>query len=425
VGRRTRRLAFVLAPALMVAALGCREDDQPPTAPEPEPSLDITWLQPLSFRMVSAARDFTCGVTTEDRAYCWGWNVFGALGVGTDTGPEHCNVFYACSRRPVAVLGGLSFREVSGGFGFTCGVTTDNRIYCWGINYGGTLGIGTNAGPEICGGTACSTKPVALVGGLRFRQVAAGDQHACGVTTEYRAYCWGQNSQGQLGVGTNTGPETCGVPCSTKPVAVHGGLTFRQIGVGLYHTCGVTTENRVYCWGSNRYGQLGDSTPVLRRLTPSPVAGARRFRQVAAGYYHTCAVTTLSRAFCWGNGRNGQLGNGKTYLSFWPRRVAGELGIDRVTARQYSTCGVTSDDRGYCWGSNVYGQLGDGTTTMRLTPVAVLTTRHFKEVSEGSFHTCGVTLVGLGYCWGANLLGELGDGTTVDRLRPTPVAGPS
>jgi alpha-tubulin suppressor-like RCC1 family protein len=272
--------SLVAASALLLALSGCREDAVSPSGPESEPALATAATTPLAFTQVSGGLNHTCGVTTDNRIYCWGWNRFGTLGVGTNTGPEICMVGDdPCSTRPVAVVGELSFRQVSGGFGFTCGVTTDNQVYCW-----------------------------------------------------------GQNTEGQLGVGTNTGPETCvgspgatpSVPCSTRPVAILGGLKFRQLGAGLYHSCGVTTDDRVYCWGSNRYGQLGDSTAVLRRLRPSQVSGAHRFRQVAAGVLHTCAVTTGSRAFCWGNGRDGQLGNGKTYLSFWPRRVAGSGGRRRA-----------------------------------------------------------------------------------------------
>jgi alpha-tubulin suppressor-like RCC1 family protein len=283
-----------------------------------------------------------------------------------------------------------------------------------GGNRFGALGDGT---------TDTRLEPVPVAGGHQFRQVDAGQYHTCGRTTDNRVYCWGNSGSGQLGNGTNTGPETCDFnACSTRPVAVVGALAFRQISAGGNHTCGVTTDYRAYCWGDNFFGQIGDSSTVVRRLKPSRVAGARQFRQVDAGLYHSCAVTTGDRAFCWGNGRSGQIGDGKPYLRFWPRRVAGGLYFARVSTENFHTCGETTQNRAYCWGDNAEGQLGDGTTTRRLTPVAVAGGLFFSQVSAGS-HTCGRTPAAVAYCWGHNAEGQLGDGTTTRRLRPVAVAG--
>jgi alpha-tubulin suppressor-like RCC1 family protein len=401
------RFRFVpaLPLAIAVAALGCREDTQSPTAPEATPALAISATQAPAFHQVSGGGVQTCGVTTDNLAYCWGYNGSGALGDGTTTD----------RLIPVAVAGTLRFRQVDAGTFHTCAVTTDDRAYCWGSNRFGALGDGT---------TDTRLQPVAVVGGHQFRQVDAGQYHTCGRTTDNRVYCWGNSGSGQLGNGTNTGPETCDFnACSTRPVPVVGALAFRQISAGGNHTCGVTTEDRAYCWGDNAYGQIGDSSTAVRRLKPSPVAGARQFRQVDAGLYHSCAVNTGDRAFCWGNGRSGQIGDGKPYLRFWPRRVAGGLYFARVSTEGFHTCGETTQNRAYCWGDNAYGQLGDGTTTRRLTPVAVAGGLFFSQVSAGYGWTCGRTPATVAYCWGYNAEGELGDGTTTRRLRPVPVAG--
>jgi len=360
---------------------------------------------------VSAGGLHTCGVTSDDLAYCWGYNNYGQLGVGTTDGPELC-LSLGCSTRPVAVLGGLRFRQVSAGEDHTCGITTDYRAYCWGLN-GGSLGDGT---------MLSRSTPVPVAGQLSFRQVSAGDVHTCAVATDNRAYCWGYNGSGQLGNGTQS------FDPQLTPVAVVGQLQFRQVSPGGEHTCAVTTDDRAFCWGSNRYGQLGDSTEISPRLRPTRVAGTRKWRQIDAGFLHTCAVTTSDRAFCWGRGYEGQLGNGKTYLSFWPRRVAGDLSFKRVTAGGYHSCGETTTNRAYCWGAKRdrynFGQLGDGTTTGRLTPVAVAGGLYFRQVSAGTWHTCGKTSTDVGFCWGYNGDGELGDGTTTNRLRPRAVVGP-
>jgi alpha-tubulin suppressor-like RCC1 family protein len=187
VRRLTRRLAPVLGPAATS-----------PTAPEPAPALDITAAHTLAFRQVSTGFGHTCGVTTNNLAYCWGFNLFGQLGDGTTT---------ILSATPVAVAGGLRFRQVSAGSDHTCGVTTDSLAYCWGINRSGELGNGT---------TTNRLKPVRVAGGHLFRGVSGASHHSCAVTTGDRAFCWGQNSLGELGDGTTTNRLT---PVAVAPPA--------------------------------------------------------------------------------------------------------------------------------------------------------------------------------------------------------------
>jgi alpha-tubulin suppressor-like RCC1 family protein len=406
-----RRCAPVLA-ALLVAALGCREDAESPTAPVAPPALVTAATTALAFTQVSAGHDYTCGVTTDNRAYCWGDNEVDELGSGRI---ETCSPDSPpCSSTPVAVAGGLLFRQISAGFSTTCGVTMEYRAYCWGANELGEVGDGT---------TAHRSTPVAVAGGHRFRQVETNFEHTCGVSyPDNLAYCWGRNTDGQLGTGTNTGPQTGQYgPYSATPVPVARALPFRQVTAGYYHSCGVTTDDRAFCWGLNRYGQVGDSSTAFRRLVPSRVGRTRAWRQIDAGASHTCAVTTDHRAFCWGNGRQGQVGNGKAYLSYWPKAVAGGLSFGRVSADYSRTCGETTLNRAYCWGAIF---LGDGSLTPSLTPVAVPGGLYFSQVSTGFRQTCGRTPGAVAYCWGGGYLGELGNGTTGSSPTPVAVAGP-
>jgi alpha-tubulin suppressor-like RCC1 family protein len=399
-----------------VPSLGCREDAESPTAAEPEQALDITPAHTLSFRQVSAGLSHTCGVTTNDVAYCWGSNLFGELGDGTSESVA----------RPVAVAGGLRFRQVSAGRDYTCGVTVDDAGYCWGINHGGQLGVGTNTGPETCSGFSCSTRPVAVASTRRFDRVSAGGFHTCSLTLASLAYCWGSNSDGQLGNGTSTGPETCsGAPCSTRPVAVAGGHRFERVTAGGLHTCSLTPTNLAYCWGLNNKGQLGDGTR-RRHRTPGLVASGLRFHRVSAGFAHSCGLTPTDQAYCWGFNKFGQVGEGTTVLRLTPVRVhAGGRRFRQVNSGETLTCGVTTDtDRAYCWGKNFEGQLGDGTTINRFTPVPVAGGHLFRQVGEGSHHSCGVTTGARAFCWGQNSSGELGDGTGDNSLTPVAVAPP-
>jgi alpha-tubulin suppressor-like RCC1 family protein len=241
-----------------------------------------------------------------------------------------------------------------------------------------------------------------------------------------KAYCWGDNRDGELGEGTNTGPENGNFgPFSSKPVAVLGGLTFRRITAGYYHTCGVTTSNKIYCWGLNKDGQLGDGTDVYRRKTPRLLTGGLAFNWVDAGSNYTCGVTTGSRAFCWGYGKNGQRGDGSvTERVRTPRAVFGNHPFIRVSAAYTHTCATTLSNQAWCWGSS-NGGLGNGGTETHLTPAAVSGGLAFDQVSTGTFHTCGKTTSAVGYCWGTGFNGQLGNGTTGVSTTPVAVAGPN
>jgi alpha-tubulin suppressor-like RCC1 family protein len=400
---RGATMTLWFAGVLLTGTLGCRDDTQSPTEPTTmTPETDVSATAALTFRQISGGAGHTCGVTTENKAYCWGHNTYGELGIGSMTGHDFCDS-EDCSTRPIAVVGGLRFRQVDAGDDYTCGITTDFLAYCWGYGGSGELGNGT---------IGSRTEPVAVAGGLRFRQLSAGGHLTCAITTDSLAYCWGS---GFIGDGTTTDRST--------PRAVLGGLLFRQLSVGGAHTCAVTTQKVAYCWGRNTEGQLGDSTEVAVRLRPTRVAGRRQWRQVDAGGQHSCGVTTANKAFCWGYGINGQLGNGKTYVSFWPRPVSGAFSFARVTAGGGHNCGETTTNATYCWGANYLGQLGDGTTATRLTPVVVRGGLFFTQVSGGGDHSCGKTSAGVTYCWGRNYGGQVGDGTRTTRLRPTRVLG--
>ena len=217
------------------------------------------------------------------------------------------------------------------------------------------------------------TVTVSASGISDIASVDAGGSHSCALRASGVAYCWGDNSVGELGDGTTTN--------RLVPTPVAGGLTFLSLSVGVRFTCGMATGGAAYCWGDNAYGQLGDGT-TTQRLVPTAVAGGLTFASVNAG------------------------------------------GPPPSTASAYS-CGVTTSGAAYCWGYNFYGNLGDGTTTQRLVPNTVAGGLTFADVRAGGGHTCGVTTSGAAYCWGNNGTGQLGDGTTTQRHVPMPVAFPT
>jgi alpha-tubulin suppressor-like RCC1 family protein len=248
-------------------------------------------------------------VTTANLPFCWGSNTEGQ---GGSNGFLHAV--------PARVLGGVLFKQITAGAFHTCGTSTSSKGYCWGANGNGQLGDGTAIGRN---------RPTAIAGGLSFRMVAAGSGlilipseeqeqgYSCGITTNDQAYCWGDGSTGVLGAGTIKTQ-------SRTPVAVLGGHKFRGINLGNFHVCAVTTMNKAYCWGTNSNGQIGDGNTAFTRWSPVPVFGDFPFKSVTANVYahHSCAITTSGKAYCWGRNVSGQLGDGTTVDKYPPVPVA-------------------------------------------------------------------------------------------------------
>lgn len=250
------------------------------------------------FSQIRAGVWHSCALTTTGKAFCWGGNQYGVLGDGTTTDRP----------TPVAVLGGLTFRRLMVGWQHTCGVTTTDKAYCWGRGVEGQLGTGLQKN---------SPKPVAVSGGRAWRAVLPGTNHTCGITTADKAYCWGSyRTDTYTGLGTGSVSDGTLVPA---PVA--GTRTWRQLTAGTLHTCGVTLASVPFCWGFNFNGQNGDGTTTIATGVPTLVAGNLKFTGMATGVErlrefdspvaeHTCGITADGRIYCWGDNSSGQLGNG-------------------------------------------------------------------------------------------------------------------
>ncbi|MBW3553056.1 MAG: hypothetical protein KY466_06085 [Gemmatimonadetes bacterium] len=308
----------------------------------------------------------TCGIAPDGRAFCWGWNGNGQLGDGTTTNRD----------APALVSGGLTWHSISTGGGFgnhTCAVTTSGSAYCWGLNERGQLGNG-NRSPRAT--------PDSVAGGIAFQSVSAGGGHTCGIrASDGAAFCWGYDQWAQLGAVTT---ETCTInadPCSTSPLPVSGGLGFASIHGGLFFTCGLTSAGEAYCWGRASEGQLGTSTTeacpppfegVTCSSTPLPVSGGHTFAAIATGSAHACGVTTAGAIYCWGDLMNEF---GFSFRTSTPRLLpdpaTGPVTWAEVSAGNVHTCALTSDGRAFCWGGGGNGRLGNGVASNSGIPVPV------------------------------------------------------
>ena len=251
-------------------------------------------------------------------------------------------------------------------------------------------------------------------------EVSAGGEATCAIMTDGNAYCWGDNTYGELGNGTTTS--------SAVPVLVSGGHTWASLSIlsdatDNYATaCGVTTSGAGYCWGSNNNGQVGDGTTALRD-SPTLVSGGYTWSSISVSYDEACGVTTSHVGYCWGGAGPGDLGN-QSYgpdVSA-PSAIYGGLSWSAISVGSDFVCGVTTGNVGYCWGWNYFGQLGDANPGINEdTPAAIAGSHTWSSISAGAGDACGVTTGGSGYCWGGNNSGEDGNNSG-DTEQSSPVA---
>ena len=193
-----------------------------------------------------------------------------------------------------------------------------------------------------------------------------------------------------------------------------------DISAGWYHSCAVSTVGAAFCWGNNEVGQLGDASGAFSSI-PVPVYGATGFASVSAGGWHTCAITEDGLAYCWGAGS--MLGAGNVSDSRMPLAVSGNLEFVSLSAGFSHTCGVTKDKRAYCWGWGGEGRLGNGSTDWAFVPERVPLPGDVTAVSAGTAHACALTSDGRAYCWGAGGNGQLGNGAMLGSATPVAVSG--
>ncbi len=355
---------------------------------------------------IAAGGVHTCALSSGGAVWCWGGNANGQLGDGTMTD----------SLTPVEVSGLSSgVAAISAGSSYTCALMISGGVKCWGSNFMGQLGDGTQTDRVTPVDVSGLTNGVAAI--------SAGNQYACALMLSGGAKCWGFNYFGQLGTGTAT---TTGCNCELTAVdasALPSGIV--SISAGQDHTCAITSSGGAQCWGYNPYGQLGDGT-TANRITPGDVLGLTSgVQQISPAGYATCAVTTSGDAKCWGHNDSGVLGDGTQSDRSTPGDVSGlTSGISRIASASAFACALTGSGGVKCWGMNGNGEVGDGSLTDRPTPVDVsgLTSGVVGiSVTRDGHHACALMTSGGVKCWGWNIFGQLGDGTTTLRSAPVDV----
>ncbi len=333
----------------------------------------------------------------------------------------------------------------------TCGVIS-GAAYCWGLNSGSWAGqLGDNTTNTSY--TAVKVyQELGVMAGKTVSTLAAGEVHVCALAVGV-VYCWGQNSQGQLGTGNYN--------ASLKPVQVHGLLdnqTVTAIGAADRTMCAITA-GKIYCWGDNAFGTAGTGDPATSKYnTPTLLTTGLPQNYVATqlatgdSYSQTMCAIVNSKSYCWGDNRTGTIGNGTVSANvpvLSPTATSTPGGLSNLTIQSIAVegsnkyvsninsshaCEVTSDYQLYCWGSNDQGQLGMGNTIELHVPtkVSAFTGKTVKAVGNGVSHTCALMTDPVRqpasdwvYCMGSNQYGQQGAnqamGSGTHNYSPVPI----
>lgn len=247
--------------------------------------------------------------------------------------------------------------------------------------------------------------------------IDAGGYHSCAVTSAERLKCWGDNIHGQLGIGDTLVDQF-------KPVLVPDFQNVKKVSTGADVTCAIAgAAGKLKCWGDNFYGQVGDGTTDDRHSPVTVIESG--VKQVDVGYSHTCARLANGKAKCWGYNTFGELGDGTTTQRLRPRLVERLPSVANISAGEQYTCVTTTSGKAKCWGLNDSAQLGDGTYDDRDRPTQVFgLAQNVHVVKAGYKTTCAIVGGGKLKCWGGNSNGEVGSGSTGGSYpKPTNVVG--
>jgi alpha-tubulin suppressor-like RCC1 family protein len=353
----------------------------------------------------------TCAILDNGSVACWGNGYSGQLGNGGTLDKTIPTLTSSLGTGRTAVA-------LSSGATHTCAILDNGSVSCWGLGTFGQLGNGGTSNqnsPTLTSSLGTNRTAVAL---------SSGQYHTCAILDNGSVSCWGSRGNGQLGNG-NGGLSNQNSPSLTSSLGI--GRTAVAISSGKSHTCAILDNGLVSCWGKGEYGRLGNGGTSLQKsptLTNSLGTG-RTAVALSSGGAHTCVILDNGLASCWGDGFNGQLGNGATADQYSPTNVgwlfSGRTAV-ALSSGEFHTCAILDNGSVSCWGDGANGQLGDGYTNQQNSPQyasGLGPGRSAVALSSGGYHTCAILDNGDVSCWGRGDAGQLGNGGTSNKLTPT------
>lgn len=325
-----------------------------------------------------------CAIKENNDLFCWGSDYYGTRGDGTQP-----------------VMQGVT--SVKGGVEHNCALK-DERLYCWGRGYDGRVGVG--------GSSAAYTTPQLISTLGLVSDYSLGSDMTCAIKKEDKTlWCWGNNGYGRLGIGDTEN--------KLSPVQVQGISNVSKVVAGETHVCAITEDNNLYCWGQNSSGELGIGTIVD---SYSPAFVKSNIKSVVVGGVYTCAIDLSNWLYCWGVGSYGKLGIGRISIETTPQRVSTLTDVSKVRLASDYACaqtGALDGNKLYCWGRNDYYQLGLADNGNKSTPQLVLS--GIKDFNVGNNAVCAIDGSDNLLCWGLDHYGQVGDGVEIRKESPTQI----
>ncbi len=356
--------------------------------------------------MISSGQNHSCGIT-EGKLYCWGNNEYGQLGLGN----------FDNQTTMQQVGDATNWSSIHLGYNSSCGIR-DGDLYCWGNNLFNKLGI---IGER-------SYNSPQKIEGSSWSSVSVGETHSCGIKSG-KLYCWGLNEYGELGFGYDDEDEDVDELTGRPMEEVGSDTNWQKVAVALYTSCGIKSGGKLYCWGSNNAGALGVNSNKSKYSSPQRVGKSENWQDIDMNggadeedYYPIVCGIDSGKLYCWGSSEYGKLGTGDDIEQDSPQRVGNADNWSSVKLGETHGCAI-ADGSLYCWGNNSSGQLGFKNSEDEYNheyPKKIENFSNWKNVSSGGDHNCGLKDDSL-YCWGKNNYGELALGDNETRYEPTVV----
>lgn len=313
----------------------------------------IRLFDQVRLRFISGSSSHICGVTIESDTLCMGQN--GSGQIGAPSGPRIYTV-------PIAVQASPNFKSIFSASAYSCGLTLQGLVYCWGDNQYGQLGDGTKVASHI---------PIRVAGTSRFISLSVGEKHACAINTGKQLYCWGQSdligtkfavaefTDSTLPMPLNlVRPPFRTVQKADEPPSAPEFDLVEAVSVGDGYTCALDRRAQLYCWGINTAGRLGTGD-TSNSAVPALIANGMRFKEIQAGPgNHTCGISMTNKVYCWGDNSFGQIGIGSRDSVGIPTEVKSDRNFNYLWIGPVATCAGAEVGGIFCWGKIPLDPLG-------------------------------------------------------------------